>query len=95
MHVDDLTPGSYIIREIETLEGYTITEEPIHVVIDEHYIIPDEMFVLVNYPNIQTGVDIEMTPLVWAGVGVTGAAVILGVILGIAHKRKKHRKSRK
>ena len=24
-----------------------------------------------------------------------GAAVILGVILGIAHKRKKHRKSRK
>ena len=40
-------------------------------------------------------VDIEMTPLMWVGVGVTGAAVILGVILGIAHKRKKHRKSRK
>ena len=95
VHVDDMTPGTYIIREIETLEGYTITEEPIHVVIDEHYIIPDEMFVLVNYPNIQTGVDIEMTPLMWVGVGVTGAAVILGVILGIARKCKKRRKSRK
>ena len=53
------------------------------------------MFVLVNYPNIQTGVDIEMTPLMWVGVGVTGAAVILGVILGIARKCKKRRKSRK
>ena len=38
VHVDGLTPGTYIIREIETLEGYTVSGETIEVVIDEHYI---------------------------------------------------------
>ena len=95
VHVDDLTPGAYLIREIETLEGYTITEEPIQVVIDEHYIVPDEMYALINYPSIQTGAGFEMTPLMWAGIGVIGMAVILGVTLGIARKCKKRRKSGK
>ena len=95
VHVDDLTPGAYLIREIETLEGYTITEEPIQVVIDEHYIVPDEMYALINYPSIQTGAGFEMTPLMWAGIGVIGTAVILGVTLGIARKCKKRRKSGK
>ena len=91
VHVDDLAPGTYLIREIETLEGFTITEEPIEVVIDEHYIIPDEMFILVNYPIIQTGAGLEMTPLMWAGAGVAGAAVLLGVIFAIRGKGKKKR----
>jgi hypothetical protein len=94
VHVDDLTPGAYLIREIETLEGYTVTEETIPVVIDEHYIVPDEMFVLKNYPTIQTGAGIEMTPMMWAGAGLVGVALILGVFLGIRHKQKKRRHSR-
>ena len=77
VHVNDLTSGTYIIREIETLEGYTISGETIEVVIDEHYIVPDEMFVLVNYPDIQTGVDFEITPWMYVG----GAAVLAGLIL--------------
>lgn len=80
VHVDDLTPGTYIIREIETLEGYTVSGETIEVVIDEHYIIPDEMYVLVNYPDIQTGVDFEITPWMYAG----GAAMLAGLILLLA-----------
>ena len=80
VHVDGLTPGTYIIREIETLEGYTVSGETIEVVIDEHYIVPDEMYVLVNYPDIQTGVDFEITPWMYAG----GAAMLAGLILLLA-----------
>ncbi|MBR3108255.1 MAG: hypothetical protein IKH30_13930 [Clostridia bacterium] len=94
VHVDDLAPGAYLIREIETLEGYTVTEETIPVLIDEHYIVPDEMFALKNYPTIQTGAGIEMTPMMWAGAGLVGLALILGVFLGIRHKQKKRRHSR-
>ena len=80
VHVDSLTPGTYIIREIETLEGYTVSGETIEVVIDEHYIVADEMYVLVNYPDIQTGVDFEITPWMYVG----GAAMLAGLILLLA-----------
>lgn len=88
VHVDGLTPGTYIIREIETLEGYTVSGETIEVVIDEHYIVPDEMFVLVNYPDIQTGVDFEITPWMYAG----GAAMALGLIFLIVFTCKRRRR---
>ena len=94
VHMDDLTPGTYIIREIETLEGYTVSGESMEVVIDEHYIIPDEMFVLVNYPDIQTGVDFEITPWMYVG----GAAMLTGLILLTAilvRKEKKKKRSNK
>ena len=89
VHVTDLAPGTYIIREIETLEGYSISGETIEVVIDEHYTVPEEMYVLVNYPNIQTGVDFEITPIMWVG----GFALLGGVLLLIAYilgHRKSH-----
>ena len=70
VHADDLKPGVYVIREIETQAGYRLTEETIRVVIDENYIVPDEMFRLVNFPEeerpkdeIQTGVDVPVTPM--------------------------------
>ena len=70
VHADDLKPGVYIIREIVTQAGYRLTEETIRVVIDENYIVPDEMFRLVNFPEeerpkdeIQTGVDVPVTPM--------------------------------
>ena len=78
--MDSLAPGTYIIREIETLEGFTVSGETMEVVINEHYIVPDEMYVLVNYPDIQTGVDFEITPWMYAG----GAAVLAGLILLLA-----------
>lgn len=84
VHVTDLTPGVYIIREIETLEGYTLSEETIKVVIDDKYIVPDEMFRFVNYPNIQTGAGFEMTSLMWSGVAllsVSCAAVMAYILL--------------
>ena len=90
--ISGLTPGTYLIREVETLEGYTVSSEPIQVVIDEHYAIPDEMPAHVNYPTIQTGAGIEMTPIMWAGAGVAGAALLLGTGLIIRRKKKTHKK---
>ncbi len=87
VHVTGLKPGTYIIREIETREGYTVSGETIEVVIDEKYVVPAEMYVLVNYPSIQTGVDFEITPLMWGG----GAAALLGLILLIVFIRRRRR----
>ena len=74
VRADDLKPGVYIIREIETQAGYRLTEETIRVVIDENYIVPDELFSLVNFPEeerpkdeIQTGVDVPVTPMMLYG----------------------------
>lgn len=89
VHVTDLTPSVYIIREIETAEGYTLSEETIKVVIDEKYIVPDEMFRFVNYPNIQTGAGFEMTPLMWSGI-ILALCALLSMVAIL--KLKKHQK---
>ncbi len=87
VHVDDLKPGMYIIREIETQAGYHLTEETIRVVIDENYIVPDELFRLVNFPEeerprdeIQTGVDVPVTPMMLYGL----ISMAFGVVLMFA-----------
>ncbi|MEG0271496.1 MAG: SpaA isopeptide-forming pilin-related protein, partial [Clostridia bacterium] len=80
VHVDNLTQGSYIIRETEALEGFNKSDETISVVIDEHYAAPVELYRFVNYSGIQTGFEMEMTPVMWAGVvlAVAGAALLVG-----------------
>ena len=83
--VDDLEPGTYVIRETETLEGFTVSGETIEVVIDENYVVADELPVFVNYPEIQTGVDFEITPVMYAGAGI----ILLAVILFVIGSRKK------
>ena len=92
VHADDLKPGVYIIREIETQAGYRLTEETIRVVIDENYIVPDELFRLVNFPEeerpkdeIQTGVDVPVTPMMLFGV----ASVICGMAIFVLRAIKK------
>ena len=94
VRADDLKPGVYIIREIETQAGYRLTEETIRVVIDENYIVPDEMFRLVNFPEeerpkdeIQTGVDVPVTPMMLFGV----ASVICGMAIFVLRAIKKRR----
>ena len=92
VHADDLKPGVYIIREIETQAGYRLTEETIRVVIDENYIVPDELFRLVNFPEeerpkdeIQTGVDVPVTPMMRFG----AASVICGMAIFVLRAIKK------
>ena len=94
VRADDLKPGVYVIREIETQAGYRLTEETIRVVIDENYIVPDELFRLVNFPEeerpkdeIQTGVDVPVTPMMRFGV----ASVICGMAIFVLRAIKKTR----
>ena len=94
VRADDLKPGVYVIREIETQAGYRLTEETIRVVIDENYIAPDELFRLVNFPEeerpedeIQTGVDVPVTPMMLFGV----ASVICGMAIFVLQAIKKRR----
>jgi uncharacterized surface anchored protein len=93
VHVTDLTPGVYVIREIETPDGFIRTDETIQVVIDEDYIAPEgkDMFHLINYPGIQTGFEYAMTPVMWAGVAMVLAAVVLVTVHGVKSKKKRRR----
>ena len=93
VRADDLKPGVYIIREIETQAGYRLTEETIRVVIDENYIVPDELFRLVNFPEeerpkdeIQTGVDVPVTPMMLYGL-ISMALGAVFMFAEIIHRR--------
>ena len=94
VHADDLKPGVYVIRETETQAGYRLTEETIRVVIDENYIVADELFRLVNFPEeerpedeIQTGVEVPVAPMMRFGV----ASVICGMAIFVLRAIKKRR----
>ena len=87
VHVTDLKPGKYIIRELETLEGFTRTDDAIAVEISEKYVIPKEMFTLINYPVIQTGVDFD-NPGLYLGIGLVAFA-LLNAVIWLIQRRKK------
>ena len=86
VHVTFDKPGTYIIREIETLEGFTRTDETIKVEVNEKYVVPKVMYKLVNYPKIQTGVEIS-NPFLWIGIGALALALVCGGIM--IFKKKK------
>lgn len=91
--VDNLEPGTYVIRETETLEGFTVSGETIEIVIDENYVVANELPVFVNYPEIQTGVDFEITPVMYAGSAVMLIGLIAMIWAGI--RSQKHRRNNK
>ena len=95
--VDNLEPGTYVIRETETLEGFTVSGETVEIVIDENYVVANELPVFVNYPEIQTGVDFEITPVMYAGGAVMLIDLIAMIATGIKSRksRKKHRRNKR
>ena len=93
VRVTDLKPGKYVIREIETIEGFIRTDEAILVEINEHYVVPDEMFRLINYPNIQTGVELNNPWFIGGCTALAVALMALVIILGL--KKKKTKASKK
>ena len=90
VHVTGLQRGIYVIREIETLEGYSVTGEVIQLKVDEAFTIPQQMRKLVNYTVIQTGVNLAVTGIMWAGIGLM---VISGTV-GLIRKRQAVKKRR-
>lgn len=94
VRVIDLAPGSYVIRETAPLEGYNKSDETIELTIDEHYVAPTELYRFINYSGIQTGFEIAMTPVMWAGAGLMLAAAVLGLGYAAKHKRKQKKRRR-
>lgn len=84
VHVTGLQRGTYTIREIETLEGYSVTGEVIQLKVDESFTLPQEMRKLVNYTVIQTGVNLTVTGVMWAGI----ALMVVSGAVGLIRKRR-------
>lgn len=91
VRVDGLEPVGYVIRETQTLEGYTRTDETLCFTLDASYVPAEEMPELVNATVIQTGIDLIVTPLMTLG----GGLVLLGCVLYGAQQCTFRRKRKK
>ena len=85
VQIKDLLPGTYFIKEIETLEGYSVSGEVIKLKLDEYYTVPEKVKQFVNYTTIQTGVHLAVTGIMWAGLGLM---VVSGTV-GLIRRRRK------
>lgn len=85
VRITDLKPGTYFIREIETLEGYSVSGEVIKLKLDEYYTVPEKLKQFVNYTTIQTGVHLAVTGVMWAGLGL----VVISGTVGLIRRRRK------
>ena len=85
--ITGLKPGVYLIREIETLKGFTLTGEVIKIKLDGYYVIPDKPRQLVNYTTIQTGVHLAVTGLMCTGI----ALMAVSGTIGLVRKRRQRR----
>ena len=85
--------GQYVIRETQAPDGYVLMED-LSVKVDEAW-TEAAHFTCVNEPtpDIQTGVDIEMTPMMQVGVGLIFASFVL-FIAYVAVRRRKRRRHR-
>lgn len=88
IRITDMTPGTYFLKETETLEGYTLSGDIRKIVIDETYSIPETMPKWVNYTMIQTGVNIAVTVIMWVGLGLMAVSITASII----KKKRKHNK---
>lgn len=85
--------GRYSVVETKPLPGYLPAGTVAELTVDGQYVNPDAPLEIVNVPadtpDIQTGVDLPFTPLMWAGVGMTvGGLVLIGAY---GYRRRKRR----
>ena len=85
--------GRYTVEETQPLPGYLPAGTVAELTVDGQYVNPDAPLEIVNVPadtpDIQTGVDLPFTPLMWAGVGMTvGGLVLIGAY---GYRRRKRR----
>lgn len=85
--------GRYTVVETRPLSGYLPAGTVAELTVDGQYVNPDAPLEVVNVPadttDIQTGVDLPFTPLMWAGVGMTAGALALVGVYG--YRRRKRR----
>ncbi len=85
--------GRYTVVETRSLSGYLPAGTVAELTVDGQYVNPDAPLEVVNVPadtpDIQTGVDLPFTPLMWAGVGMTASGLVLVGVYG--YRRRKRR----
>lgn len=85
--------GRYTVVETRPLSGYLPAGTVAELTVDGQYVNPDAPLEVVNVPadtpDIQTGVDLPFTPLMWAGVGMTAGGLVLIGVYG--YRRRKRR----
>ena len=85
--------GRYTVVETKPLPGYLPAGTVAELTVDGQYVNPDTLLEVVNVPadtpDIQTGVDLPFTPLMWAGVGMTAGSLVLIGVYG--YRRRKRR----
>lgn len=85
--------GRYTVVETQSLPGYLPAGTVAELTVDGQYVNPNAPLEIVNVPadtpDIQTGVDLPFTPLMWAGVGMTAGALVLIGVYG--YRRRKRR----
>ena len=85
--------GRYTVVETQPLSGYLPAGTVAELTVDGQYVNPDAPLEVVNVPadtsDIQTGVDLPFTPLMWAGVGMTASGLVLIGVYG--YRRRKRR----
>ena len=85
--------GRYTVVETRPLPGYLPAGTVAELTVDGQYVNPDAPLEVVNVPadttDIQTGVDLPFTPLMWAGVGMTAGGLVLVGVYG--YRRRKRR----
>ena len=85
--------GRYTVVETKPLPGYLPAGTVAELTVDGQYVNPDTSLEVVNVPadtpDIQTGVDLPFTPLMWAGVGMTAGGLVLIGVYG--YRRRKRR----
>ena len=85
--------GRYTVVETQPLPGYLPAGTVAELTVDGQYVNPDAPLEIVNVPadtpDIQTGVDLPFTPLMWAGVGMTAGSLVLIGFYG--YRRRKRR----
>ena len=86
----NLLPGTYFIRETETLEGYTLSGEVIKLKLDEYYVVPEKPRQFVNYTTIQTGVHLAVTGVMWVGIALMA---ISGTVWLVRKRRQNNNNS--
>ena len=85
--------GRYSVVETQPLPGYLPAGTVAELTVDGQYVNPEAPLEVVNVPadttDIQTGVDLPFTPLMWASVGMTvGGLVLIGAY---GYRRRKRR----
>lgn len=85
--------GRYTVVETQPLPGYLPAGTVAELTVDGQYVNPDAPLEIVNVPadttDIQTGVDLPFTPLMWTGVGMTAGGLVLIGVYG--YRRRKRR----